>query len=231
MWTSLPRNMMSPIETCWNHSFLREWVWIPLSCFFWPFYSLFAVFCGFFSFFCLTFLFLVCRMIYQVLWRHFAFLLLLRFFCCFLLCHGVVLPFFVSFSLLDFASGLVSLPFLCFSSLSVPCWVFVFLVVAFFPFSLSVSSFSHTSWFVLLPIFVCFLLAAKHGSISAEHGIGLQKSNFLHFSKSPGAIAMMQKLKRDFDPHGILNPYKVLPSSSPVVDSSILSRWPRSNSR
>ncbi|KAI9193563.1 uncharacterized protein BJ171DRAFT_525038 [Polychytrium aggregatum] len=52
----------------------------------------------------------------------------------------------------------------------------------------------------------------KHGSISAEHGLGLMKADYLGYSKSPEMIAYMKKIKDLFDPKGILNPYKYLPS-------------------
>ncbi|XP_037934034.1 D-2-hydroxyglutarate dehydrogenase, mitochondrial [Teleopsis dalmanni] len=48
------------------------------------------------------------------------------------------------------------------------------------------------------------------GSISAEHGIGFLKRNYLKYSKSPESIKMMRSLKKFLDPNGILNPYKVL---------------------
>ncbi len=47
------------------------------------------------------------------------------------------------------------------------------------------------------------------GSISAEHGIGLEKRAFLHYSRSDEEIAMMRRLKSALDPRGILNPGKV----------------------
>jgi FAD/FMN-containing dehydrogenase len=50
------------------------------------------------------------------------------------------------------------------------------------------------------------------GSVSAEHGIGLLKRDFLHHSVSPEALAMMRQLKSCFDPKGILNPGKIFPS-------------------
>ena len=53
-------------------------------------------------------------------------------------------------------------------------------------------------------------LQALEGSISAEHGIGLQKREFLHLSRSPAEIALMRTLKRALDPKGILNPGKVV---------------------
>lgn len=51
------------------------------------------------------------------------------------------------------------------------------------------------------------------GSISAEHGIGLKKAKYLHYSKSAESIDMMKNIKTMFDPNGILNPYKVVPET------------------
>ncbi|XP_034118664.1 uncharacterized protein LOC117577829 [Drosophila albomicans] len=48
------------------------------------------------------------------------------------------------------------------------------------------------------------------GSISAEHGIGFLKKDYLHYSKNPVAIDWMRDMKKMFDPNGILNPYKML---------------------
>ena len=55
-------------------------------------------------------------------------------------------------------------------------------------------------------------VAARRGSISAEHGVGLMKAAALHYSKDPLALQLMRDLKGVFDPAGILNPYKVLPA-------------------
>ena len=44
------------------------------------------------------------------------------------------------------------------------------------------------------------------GSISAEHGIGLEKKPYLHLSRSEAEINYMKALKDTFDPKGILNP-------------------------
>ena len=49
-----------------------------------------------------------------------------------------------------------------------------------------------------------------HGSISAEHGIGLLKRNSLPKVKNKVALELMRDLKRMLDPNGILNPGKVL---------------------
>jgi FAD/FMN-containing dehydrogenase len=50
-----------------------------------------------------------------------------------------------------------------------------------------------------------------HGSVSAEHGIGVQKIPYLHHSRSPAEVALMRKIKTALDPKGILNPGRVLP--------------------
>ncbi len=55
----------------------------------------------------------------------------------------------------------------------------------------------------------------KHaGSISAEHGLGFVKNNYIHFSKTDSAVKLMQQMKTLMDPKGILNPYKTLPHTS-----------------
>ena len=48
------------------------------------------------------------------------------------------------------------------------------------------------------------------GSISAEHGVGLLKRDFLGYSRSRAEIALMRQLKEVFDPHSIMNPGKLL---------------------
>ena len=47
------------------------------------------------------------------------------------------------------------------------------------------------------------------GSISAEHGIGQNKPQFLCYSKPKEAIDLMKQIKNLMDPKGILNPGKV----------------------
>ena len=53
-------------------------------------------------------------------------------------------------------------------------------------------------------------LKALGGSISAEHGIGLEKRDWLTMCRSDAEIALMRTLKTAMDPKGILNPGKVL---------------------
>jgi FAD/FMN-containing dehydrogenase len=47
------------------------------------------------------------------------------------------------------------------------------------------------------------------GCISAEHGIGLLKRDYLHYSVDANTLDMMQQLKQLFDPNMILNPHKI----------------------
>jgi len=48
------------------------------------------------------------------------------------------------------------------------------------------------------------------GSVSAEHGIGLHKKQWLGHSRSPAEMALMKVLKNAMDPGNILNPGKIL---------------------
>ncbi len=52
-------------------------------------------------------------------------------------------------------------------------------------------------------------VASRRGSVSAEHGVGLLKRDFLGYSRSAPEIAAMQAVKKVFDPNGILNPGKL----------------------
>ena len=52
-------------------------------------------------------------------------------------------------------------------------------------------------------------LEAIGGSVSAEHGVGLDKKKYLKLSRNDAEIALMQTLKKALDPKGILNPGKV----------------------
>ena len=47
------------------------------------------------------------------------------------------------------------------------------------------------------------------GSVSAEHGVGLLKKEYLGYSRSAAEIEIMKQIKRVFDPHLIMNPGKI----------------------
>jgi FAD/FMN-containing dehydrogenase len=55
-----------------------------------------------------------------------------------------------------------------------------------------------------------FALVHKlHGSISAEHGIGLLKKPYLGYTRSAAELTVLRALKQALDPLGILNPGKI----------------------
>ncbi len=54
------------------------------------------------------------------------------------------------------------------------------------------------------------LVQRYHGSVSAEHGVGLLKRDDLGWSRQAGEIELMRGIKRLFDPDGVLNPGKML---------------------
>ncbi len=54
------------------------------------------------------------------------------------------------------------------------------------------------------------ITSRRRGSISAEHGIGSLKREFLHYSRSPAELALMRAIKQAVDPNGIMNPGKIL---------------------
>ena len=56
------------------------------------------------------------------------------------------------------------------------------------------------------------LTGAHGGSVSAEHGIGVLKRDYLHLSRSPEELELMRRLKQALDPRGILNPGRVIPA-------------------
>ncbi len=52
-------------------------------------------------------------------------------------------------------------------------------------------------------------IAKYDGSVSAEHGVGLAKKKFLHYSRSPQEIEILKQIKKIFDPDNIINPGKI----------------------
>jgi len=52
-------------------------------------------------------------------------------------------------------------------------------------------------------------LKALRGSVSAEHGIGLEKKAYLGYTRSATEIDLMRRTKRMMDPTNILNPGKL----------------------
>lgn len=55
------------------------------------------------------------------------------------------------------------------------------------------------------------LVLRLQGTLSGEHGVGLEKRDFVARELDPHALALMHQIKRVFDPNGILNPDKTFP--------------------
>ena len=57
-----------------------------------------------------------------------------------------------------------------------------------------------------------FALVLKlNGTLSGEHGVGIEKRDFVDREIDPVAMKLMRQIKQQFDPKGILNPDKVFP--------------------
>ena len=54
-------------------------------------------------------------------------------------------------------------------------------------------------------------VSTYNGSVSAEHGIGRAKTQWLSLSRSPAEIAAMRAIKNALDPAGLMNPGVLLP--------------------
>jgi D-lactate dehydrogenase len=52
---------------------------------------------------------------------------------------------------------------------------------------------------------------ALGGTLSGEHGIGTEKRRFIPQEIDPATLDLMRAIKRQFDPHGLLNPGKLFP--------------------
>lgn len=59
---------------------------------------------------------------------------------------------------------------------------------------------------------VLALAVGMGGTITGEHGVGLTKRDQLDLEQSAELLALQRRVKQAFDPSGILNPNKVVPS-------------------
>jgi FAD/FMN-containing dehydrogenase len=63
------------------------------------------------------------------------------------------------------------------------------------------------------PDYMCMELSVEMGgTVSGEHGVGVEKLSAMCVQFSPGEREQMFAIKRAFDPSGLLNPGKVIPS-------------------
>lgn len=55
------------------------------------------------------------------------------------------------------------------------------------------------------------LVLKLDGTLSGEHGVGIEKRDFVDREIEPVTLALMKRIKKDFDPNLILNPGKMFP--------------------
>ena len=59
---------------------------------------------------------------------------------------------------------------------------------------------------------LCRKAIAMGGSVTGEHGVGVQKTRFLreqlHSHEGEEALRLMKEIKKIFDPDGVMNPGK-----------------------
>ena len=55
------------------------------------------------------------------------------------------------------------------------------------------------------------LVLKLNGTLSGEHGVGLEKRDFIGREIDPVTLDLMRRIKHQFDPLGLLNPGKMLP--------------------
>jgi D-lactate dehydrogenase len=59
------------------------------------------------------------------------------------------------------------------------------------------------------------LVLSLRGTLSGEHGVGLEKRDYIARELDRTSLDLMRAIKRQFDPNGILNPDKTLPPLNP----------------
>lgn len=58
---------------------------------------------------------------------------------------------------------------------------------------------------------------AQDGSLTGEHGVGIEKRDYMPIMFSPEELQVMREIKQVFDPAGLLNPGKILPPELPLL--------------
>jgi FAD/FMN-containing dehydrogenase len=59
------------------------------------------------------------------------------------------------------------------------------------------------------------------GTVTGEHGIGLEKREYLRLMYSPADLAAMLRVQSVFDPKGLCNPDKIFPKGDASVEASL----------
>jgi len=59
------------------------------------------------------------------------------------------------------------------------------------------------------------------GSLTGEHGIGLEKRDYMPIMYTDDDLEAMAKVKKVFDPDGLLNPGKIFPTTKSSIESGM----------
>ncbi len=59
------------------------------------------------------------------------------------------------------------------------------------------------------------------GSLAAEHGVGICRSEFMEEQVGPELLALMREIKRIVDPNGVMNPGKIFPDERYKIDTNL----------
>lgn len=62
------------------------------------------------------------------------------------------------------------------------------------------------------------------GSITGEHGVGREKRDYMPLMYTPADLEAMLKVKRVFNPDGLLNPGKIFPTTKGCVEAGVVGR-------
>lgn len=65
---------------------------------------------------------------------------------------------------------------------------------------------------------------AAGGTITGEHGVGIDKKSYMSLVYGPDELRVMWGLRRAFDPGGVFNPGKVLPEESDPANGAVRER-------
>jgi Fe-S oxidoreductase len=71
---------------------------------------------------------------------------------------------------------------------------------------------------------VSALVQQFRGSLAAEHGVGIARTEFMADQLGGDLISLMTEIKNSFDPHNLFNPGKIIPDGRFLIDSDLRAR-------
>ena len=71
---------------------------------------------------------------------------------------------------------------------------------------------------------VSALVQQFRGSLAAEHGVGIARTEFMPEQLGADLMSLMTQIKTSFDPHNLFNPGKIIPDGRFEIDSDLRAR-------